>query len=87
MPDRMARIALALLAGALAVPAAHADPQPTTEAAAPRDAHTGLATGKRQHEPVSIHKTVDAATPKAMASPSTPADTAKVKAHSNTNNN
>jgi hypothetical protein len=41
-----------------------AAPAASSSAPSPRDAASGQASGKRQHEPVTVHKEVDAATPK-----------------------
>jgi type VI protein secretion system component Hcp len=53
----------------------------------PHDAGSGVTTGRRAHQDVKVHKTVDSATPKTTATPNPNVETAHVKSHSNTNNN
>jgi type VI protein secretion system component Hcp len=61
--------ALAVLA--LAAPAAWAKAESggPPASSAPRDVSSGLATGKRRHQPLVVHKTVDSASPTIASHP------------------
>jgi hypothetical protein len=75
------RVALCVLLSAFAVVAAQAATAPqagsqssgepargqTHDCKAPRDAASGLASGKRMHKPLTINKETDAATPATVA--------------------
>ena len=84
-----------MMLGAALPQAASAEPAPASAAssAAVYDQGSGQLVGRRAHETVKIVREVDKATPMTAAStpsptpPDGPVGAAKVKSHSNTNNN